>query len=515
MKNNIKFVSMVSLLSLVTGVAGAAVVTKTDCEKLGYTTPLEKCTPDKGTALFCPFFNAKDKPLVLCYSKSCRGYPLKEEEFSQKASDGNMMTYHIKDFPENGTFVPKQTDSQGILGCFAGYENDSDGKLKEIWYYKIKECKENSLYQNNICDVGCLAERYPYDSHQGNIAGDMRRCDDSKGEHYGYETCNDGWEGGWQKTKNTANPTGKCELATCSVQNFPYMSDPNTHGFNRGITKQCLVGGNPYYQYSATDLMGEPSPEACGVGTYNSYTLVGPVCQNKCIFSGCIKTKINKTLSGINFSYNEWTCTLDNKSDCRLGDEAFVKIGADNIDIGVVTHLPTDESDYVRVLSMKGLYNYGSYGVFAEDSVPLPQTDCDTNAIGKYNTNFLVAYETEKNKTAEPGYEYSFPISHDLLNYAPSDCSAGSVCGRGEWASVTCMEGKQMYNDRAILYNVTKSKIGTALWSSNIMTESNRSGRYNYAMLMTGAGTYGLYNHNRRYLQNTYYPMLTFKLSNP
>ncbi len=514
MKNNIKFVSMVSLLSLVTGVAGAAVVTKTDCEKLGYTTPLEKCTQDKGTALFCPFFDAKDKPLVLCYSKSCRGYPLKEEEFSQKASDGNMMTYHIKGFPDNGSFVAKQTDSQGILGCFAGYENDSDGKLKEIWYYKIKECKDNSLFQNNICDVGCLAERYPYDSHQGNIAGDMRRCDDSIGEHYGYETCNDGWEGGWVKNK-----TGKCELATCSVQNYPYMKDPNTGGFNRGTTKHCLVGGNPYYKYSSTDVMGEPSPEACGVGDYSKYTLVGqdgPLCQNTCIFSGCIKTKINKTLSGINFSYNEWTCTLDNKSDCRIGDKAALKSGSVNIEIGTVVHLPTDGNDYVRVFSTDKLVDYGADGPFAEDAVPLPQTDCNANtAIGKYNTNFLVAYETEKNKTAEPGYEYSFPISHKLLDYAPSDCSAGSVCGRGEWASVTCIEGKWMYSDRAILYNATKDKISTTLWSSNIMTESNRGGRYNYAMNMSGSGVYGLYNHNGRWTQQTYYPMLTFKLSNP
>ena len=474
MRKSIRLVSMVSLLSLVTGVAGAAVVNKIDCEVLGYTTPLSDCKAAGGTPLFCPFFNAKDKPMTLCLTKSCRGYPLIKDDLDSKASDGKTIWEHVESYD---TCTTSPTEGS-------------------ITYYKVVKCKSSSLYQNNICDVGCLAERYPYDSHQGNIAGDMRRCDDSTGEHYGYETCNDGWEGGWVKKR-----TGKCELSTCDVKNFPYSSNPNTY-YNRGITKQCLVGGNPYYRYSLTDLMDNPSDEACGVA--NEYTLVNAVCQKKCVFNDCSKKVVNQTLSGIPFSYNEWSCKLQTE-DCRIGDEAVIN----GVSAGIVAYLPTDSNDWIRIFSMDGFYAKMANGAYEEEGIPLPTNGCNVNAVGIYNDKFTVAYAIEKNKTSE--YPYEFPAVDARQNYAPSGCSG--VCGKGEWYIPTCWELMEMYKNKYILFNVTKNKLGNTLVSSTLRSSSYTWGRYNIGIVYSGADWTGsVTTAAARHSNSWNAPMISFKL---
>ena len=477
MNRKIKLASMVSLLSLIAGVAGAAVVTKFDCEALGYTTPLNDCLEANGTPLFCPFHSV-EKPMTLCLTKSCRGYPLTEEDLESKASDGKGVREHIEE----------------LDSCTTGPVEG--GKT----YYKVVRCKSTSLYQNNLCDVGCLAERYPYDSHQGNIAGDMRRCDDSTGEHYGYETCNDGWIGGWVK-----NRTGICELAACDVKNFPYMSNPNAY-YNRGITKQCLVGGNPYYRYSSTDSLDNPSDEACGVA--NEYTLNNAVCQKQCVFSNCsMEEPTRTTLSGIDFEYNNWACKLATE-DCRVGDIAIVN----GINVGIVTHLPTDSSDLLRIMTSS--YSFASSitsGSHNAEGLPLPNKNCSGNELGKYYDKFTLAYMKEKNKTAVEPYE--FPGVQKMSTYAPSDCPDGSVCGKGEWYLPSCSELKQIFENRYIVYNITKSSYGSTFINTCVLSSSFYNNERNHSLCFSGSnGVGGITSPHFRYGTYNFYPMLSFHL---
>ena len=484
MRRSIKLISAVSFLSLTAGVVMAAMVNKVDCDIMGYTTPLEDCLEAGGTPLFCPFFDAKDNRKTLCITNSCRGYPLKKEDLDAKASDGRTIWEHVLTY-DTCTTSPLEGS--------------------EV-FYKVVKCQPTSLFQNDICDVGCLAERYPYDTHQGNIAGDMRKCEDSigTGEHYGYETCNDGWEGGWVKKR-----TGKCELASCNVKDFPYSSNPNAK-YNRGITKSCRVGGNPYYRYSLTDLMDNPSDEACGVA--NDYTLVNAVCQKECVFTNCTKDNVvNATLNGINFSYNEWSCKLETE-DCRIGDVAIVN----GVNVGLVSYLPSDSSDKLRIFSTARFSQKLTSGPFEEDAIPLPDRGigCQNNNVGIYNDKFTIAYMNKMNETSELAYE--FPAVVQMQNYAPAGCANGSVCGKGEWYIPSCWELVMVYKNQYVLYNATKNVIGSALVSENIRSSSFDYGRYNrYIAFSGGAGQTGTLTYpaaRHSYYNN--YPMLSFKLKN-
>ena len=449
-----------------------------DCRDLGYKTPYDECINSGGYPLFCPYYNANN-PLTLCLNKSCRGYALTEDDLNALVSDDKKMRDHIEVL---------ETCETGIIGG------------DKITYYRIGKCKDTSRYQNGICDVGCLAARYPYDRHQGDQAGDMRDCIDATGIHYGYETCNAGWEGGWRDKR-----TGKCEFNSCSLRDFPYMKDPNI-SYNRGATLTCRVGGNKYYRYTQVDNAGNPLTEnVCGVD--NQYTLSNAVCYKQCEFKNCTSTVKHETLSGIDFQYNDWSCQLQT-SDCRVGDEAIVN----GINVGIITHLPDEDTNRVNIMALTSFNKIHTNHTYASTITILPAL-WDKRQIedknGKYNTAAILAYKAEKNKTANPPYE--FPIFEAINDYTPEGCSG--VCGKGEWYFYASGELMQMYNNRYVLYNKTSSVTGTSLFDQTWASSTGNGDIYTGAIAFSDKSWGGsIFIQMRRDGNIRAYPMMSFTL---
>ncbi len=471
-------ISVTAAYFLSTSLVAAQQTFSNDCRDLGYKTPYNECIKSGGNPLFCPNYSV-DNPLTLCLSRSCRGYALTEDDLNAQASDERKMRDHVEIL---------ETCETGIIGG------------DKTTYYRVGKCKDTSLYQNGICDVGCLAERYPYDTHQGDQAGDMRDCIDAAGIHYGYETCNAGWEGGWQDKK-----TGKCKLSSCSIKNFPYLKDPNIN-YNRGETLTCRVGGNIYYRYTQVDSAGNPLTEnACGVD--NKYTLSNAVCYQKCEFNNCTATVKHETLSGVNFQYNDWACQQQT-SDCRVGDEASIN----GVSVGVITHMPDDDTNRVNIMALTPFYKNHTNIEYAATDTILPnaggvgQTK-DKN--GKYNSAAILAYKIEQNKTANPPYE--FPLFEAINDYAPEGCSG--ACGKGEWYFYASGELMQIFKNRYVLYNKTSSVMGTSLLSGYWASSTGKYGIYTGALSFDGSSWNGtMFVEARRDGNIRAYPMMSFTL---
>ena len=309
--NRNTFILNVSFLSLFASEAMSGLTTPYSCESLGYTVPYDECIAESGTPLVCPFYSLNEK-MTICLSQSCRGYGLTENDLNALSSDSTdenpkTIREHIKELEE----------------CETGFGND------KVKYYRVKQCKEGSLFQNGICEVGCLSARYPFDKHPGDLAGDVEDCVDASGTWYGYSDCNSGWDGGWKNTVNTSNPTGYCNLGVCNIEEYTYSRNPNISvsgdDVNRGATLTCKIGSNTYYKYTNKDKDGNPlSENFCGLSSddnLKNYTLSLGVCRGRCVFENCTGTVKNESLSGYDFSYNEFTCTQKTK-DCRVGDMA-------------------------------------------------------------------------------------------------------------------------------------------------------------------------------------------------
>lgn len=464
----------------------------TSCESLGYTVDYDKCIAQGVVPVVCPFANSGSKK-VLCMVESCRGYSLSESDLSQTTSDGKTVIDHL-----GGGFTPQQKDSGGVQGCLAEYIQEGD-TLKPVWYYKIKQCKTTSTYQNDICDKGCdRANKYPYTKHPGNFAGTVLNCIDSQGEVFGYKECHDGWN--WHN--------GACELSACDPWDYPYLSNPNLDE-NRGGTLQCLVGGNTYYRYAENKADGTPvGDEVCG--KTNDYQLINSACTKKCHFSSCKKTVRTENLpeSLGTFSFNEWSCK-QTTSKCRVGDDAVIG----GVKVGIITHLPTSSSDKVRIINLSSVYGAWAAGAYRTQDTPLP--DLPGSAMiqdidGKYNTNFLVAYAREKNKTLEPSNYYQYPVFKSMLDFEVSGCS--EVCKKGEWYIYAGGEVKQIYDDRQIIYNITRSTQGDRFKSGYFPTSTDFGDTYVSQIIFGGSYTGSIYSDAGKPYAAYYYPMLSFRL---
>lgn len=464
----------------------------TSCESLGYTVDYDKCVAQGVVPIVCPFASAGAKK-VLCMVESCRGYSLSESDLSQKTSDGKTVIDHL-----GGGFTPKQKDSGGVLGCMVGYDQVGS-ELQEVWYYKIKQCKDTSTFQNELCDKGCdRANKYPYSSHPGNFAGMVENCIDSQGEVFGYTSCNDGW----------TLSNGACNLNACDQWNYPYMTNPNLPD-NRGGTLQCLVGGNTYYRYAETKADGTPiGDEVCG--KTNDNKLIYSACTKECKFSSCKKTLRTESLTGSlgTFSFNEWSCK-QNTTHCRVGDEAVI----DGVNVGIITHLPTSSSDKVRIINLSMVSGKWAEGEHQTESSPLPAMSLAKmieDMDGKYNTNYLVSYAREQNKTLEPSNYYQYPIFDSILDFAVSGCS--DVCKKGEWYIYAGGEVKQIYDNRQVLYNITRSTQGDKFKSGSFQTSTNYGSIYITQIMFGGSSTGSIYYDGRKDTTYSYYPTLSFTL---
>ena len=463
----------------------------TSCESLGYTVDYDKCIAKGVVPVVCPFANSGSKK-VLCMVESCRGYPLSESDLSQTTSDGKTVIDHL-----GGGFTPQQKDSGGVLGCLAGYTQEGD-TLKSVWYYKIKQCKNTSTYQNDICDKGCdRTNKYPYTKHPGNFAGTVLNCIDSQGEVFGYKECHDGWN--WHN--------GACELSACDPWDYPYATNPNIYE-NRGGTLQCLVGGNTYYRYAENKADGTPvGDEVCG--KTNDYQLINSVCAKECLFSSCKKTVRTENLpeSLETFSFNEWSCK-QTTAKCRVGDDAVIG----GVKVGIITHLPTSSSDKVRIINIdKNISGYWSDGDHRSEDSPLenfPNGNMVKDMDGKYNSNFLISYAREKNKTLEESNYYQYPVFKSMLDFEVSGCS--EVCKKGEWYIYAAGEVKQIYDDRQIIYNITRSTLGNRFKSGDFSSSTEWGGAHKAGINF--GSTNSIYSSPTYYYSYFYYPTLSFTL---
>lgn len=461
------FLFLIGLGLWPTGFSFAEEANTVSCETLGYRVDQGDCA-DVGTPLLCPFYTLEKKKTV-CLIKSCRGYPLSEEDFDKPASDGRPMREHL-----DGGFVPKKEEAGGAEGCRAGWDVGDDGNLKELWYYRVKQCKEGSLYQNGICDVGCdRVYKYPYSSHPGNMAGSVESCVDKDGEWFGYTSCNDGWE------KND----GRCELAECSLEKYPYTSDPNFEEY-RGTLSTCKIGGSTYYRY-----------EACASG----FTQAGGVCAKTCNVNvnGCRRTEkqVSYTENGTTYvrKYNAWDCDLQT-SKCRIGDYAAIngKIA------GVIFHFPDAVIGRTLIVAQSG-WRWLAWGLNAAANFDTPLDRWTNDIDGRYNTNVLMNLK-------QLGSAYSFPMAEYCQAYVPANgaCSSGTnFCSAGEWYLATFSEMKLMYENRYILYHVNGD---SAFLSGNKGTSTESSATYYVLYYWTNGGSWGT---NKSLLTN-FIPVASF-----
>jgi len=464
---------------------------KYSCADLGYTTPYEECIAVEGAVpLLCPFYSltdaegqSADNKMTVCMIRSCRGYDLTDADLDAEASDGQEMRDHIEE----------------LDSCVVGAGNE------ELTFYKVMKCKDGSLYQNGKCDVGCLFARYPYDKHPGDSAGDVEECVDSIGHHFGYDECNDGWNGGWEATKNTANPTGKCEFASCKIQDYPYMKNPNINeagdDVTRGETATCWIGSNPYFRY-----------ESCLEGGEVQYTKSLGVCRKQCHFSNCTKEVKTKTLEGYTFSYNEFICAQDT-SDCMVGDVAVY----DGAEMGYIVHIPEskydenkEENDRLLIVDFERRVGKWSEGEFFDTKLPYVR-NTSRDPYGKINSKIILKFKTTKNE--ELGYEgYLFPIFDDVEKFAPSGCEENSVCGVGEWYIPALGELYEVYDNCYLLYNATQdSNIRSNVQIASSTTSGEQKTQYlmiHYSWKASVSGA--ISNAYNRKSNTVWFPMMSF-----
>ncbi len=382
---------------------------KKSCEELGYKTTYNDCIAARGTPLLCPFYSLTN-PLTSCYVRSCRGYSLTDDDLDAVASDGKTYREH----------------TENLSSCVVGVGED------KTTLYQVDSCKNGSLYNDGLCDVGCNSTRYPYVEHQGSLAGDMRSCSDERGEWFGYYTCNDGWVGGWKDTGD-----GHCNLASCSLVDYPYNHNPNEDE-NRGAVQTCKIGGNAYYKY-----------KSCNEG----FDLIYGLCVKTCQVKNCS--------SGKNADGN-YVCDLDN--NCHTGD--YVADG-DKV-VGVI--LSVDSDKLVRVVN-KDSDNYSK--VWAEGDAK----DVDITTLTKYGwSDFKNDYEGKHNTklTAEfmqtNGYVY--PYLQYALNFEPSGCSS-AFCRRGEWYIPAIGEMNSLLLNFNFINNASNRQFPSGWFFSSTRYEAN------------------------------------------
>ena len=435
--------AMSALLSLFAYASIAEEVTYPSCAEMGYTTNVDDCISAGGIPLLCPYSNPNDKACI-CQIRSCRGYPLFKEDadYYYNTLDGGKVIAK----PSDGK-LEDYIDGE-MESCTVGYGNDA------LIYYRVPQCKEGFMYQNNICDKGCDLNQYPFTTHPGNLAGEVQICKDENGEHYGYTKCNDGWK------QNGAN----CVLNSCDVKEFPYMSNPNEQEY-RGEVQSCKIGGNAYYKYKSCDAGFEPK--------------MG-VCVSKCEITDCTSTEQSVTSNGTTRTYNEWTCKLNNPQ-CRIGDTATY----DGIDVGTIFHLPDGEDNRVHMMNIGAnssqtvRFRWGIGEARGADVSGIETIGSASGALavkdidGKKNTQLMLEFRDSKNwnKGGVDGY----PAAEFCSEEYDIGCANGTMCALGEWYYPALGELGYWYNIRYILYNVSGNSLfyETYFFSSSEVSSSH------------------------------------------
>ena len=433
------------------------------CAEMGYDTLTSDCLKAGGTPLLCPYGgtgqaatsdkSATESNLCACLTQSCRGYPLTKEGTTYYHLNTDGQKVEVK--PDTGK-VEDYVDG-AMETCVASQGNN------QVTYYRVPKCKTGYRYSNDICIEGC-GSRYPYDYHPGNLPGTVEECEDANGKWYGYTSCNDGW--------TPAKPTdGKCNLSSCSIQDYPYMSDPNRQQ-DRGQTLTCKIGGNAYYRYTNVDKDGKELKEnTCAL---NGYTLSRGVCIADCEIniSNCKKTRKQAYKGGDESYYDEWRCGLKEPSKCRLGDRATIN----GKSIGTIVHLPDSRDDRVLVLGGISQFLKWGDGVTETTKITYQRTDdnkLNSNDFATTNTAYAIKDYNGKSNTytimqfKKTNSEYKYPAAEKCYAYTADNCTH-DMCKAGQWFLASEGELGYMYDNRYILYNATGDArfYNTWWWSS-------------------------------------------------
>ncbi len=392
------------------------VADKKSCEEMGYTVDYTQCAMQNRTIpLLCPYSESKGQLKAMCYISSCRGYFLKEEDFSSLASDGRPLSEHI-----DGEIKFKKANGGGISGCKAGYVTGENGELEEVWYYRINKCAAGSSFQNGRCDTGCdRANKYPYDTHPGNLAGTVEGCFDEKGDCFGYTACNEGWQ----------LNHGKCDLNSCSIATYPFAKHPDIlFGSGRGDIESCNIGANPYYKYTK-----------CNEG----YTLMGAMCVGKCEidYNSCTYTTEGSNEPGTALEVvKRWKCKLKNEEACRVGDFATINGKV----LGLIVHLPDETVDRTLIMATESAGDWRATRSYVwttgicVNTLPMGGSTTQQTYTGKTDTGYVRTFA--KTSVAE---ECTFPAAQACYTYNPSACGGKDFCDEGEWY---LPQGKELYD---------------------------------------------------------------------
>ncbi len=469
------------------------------CAEMGYDTLTADCLKAGGTPLLCPYGGtgqaatgdkvATEDNLCACLTRSCRGYPLTKEGSTYYHLNTDGQKVEIK--PDTGE-VEDYIDG-AMETCVASQGNNP------VIYYRVPKCKTGYRYSNDICIEGC-GSRYPYDYHPGNLPGTVEECEDSNGTWYGYTSCNDGW--------TPAKPTdGKCNLSSCNIQEYPYISDPNRQQY-RGQTLTCKIGGNAYYRYTNFDKEGhELTEDTC---EDHGYHLSRGVCVADCEIniSNCKKTQKQAYKGGEESYYDEWRCGLKEPSKCRLGDRATINGNS----IGTIIHLPESGDDRVLVLGeIKSFIKWGD-GVTETTKITFKRTDenkfPNNDDFATTSTAYAIKDYNGKSNTytimkfKETNSDYKYPAAERCYTYTVDNCTH-DMCKAGQWYLASEGELGYMYDNRYILYNATGDArfYNTWWWSS---TEVSAAGAWGVGF--NGGVRWNYYKYNTGYVR----PVLAF-----
>lgn len=154
----------------------------------------------------------------------------------------------------------------------------------------------NSKCVKNIC----AAETYPFSTKPDETIGTLISCQSGDDKHYGFSSCNDGWE-----IKN-----GNCEIRDCS--GYPYTAIPDTAA---GAVTSCRSGANIFYTYNSCNSGWEGSAGWCEPNTCEGYpfltspdTSIGTASASTCK-SGII-TKYKYASCKTGWDLNDGACDV-------------------------------------------------------------------------------------------------------------------------------------------------------------------------------------------------------------
>jgi len=376
--------------------------------------------------------------------------------------------------------------------CLSGDTPKYSCTCNEGW----KQQTDGSCLQNT-----CATNVYPYSAEPSSNLGNIITCKSGTNTLYGYSACNSGWY--LNSGKCVENP---CDGYTSSTAAITGCS----------ATNSCQKGTNKLYTcmgcYTGYSLSGGSCSKTC---TYTA-TALPTNCANadSCVLGSAAgnKTYYAAACSTCNTGY-----ALSNTGKCSqytVGDVVYHNGTA----IGVVFYVSGAQ---VRAVALNGINSsgqasatprmnwsttgYGEYDkVSGYDVTDLANITSEATAKsdmnGKSNTQKMLAYTTATGNKTTAGTACSL--------YAPTACTTGSFCAKGNWYLPALGELTTIYNNLTKIQNAISSAGGTSLPCGNgeCLLSSNEYGGGLGWVIYLGDGGYSHGNNPKNMVR----PVLQF-----